>query len=309
MKKLITLTGLLAVCLLWSQSALAAHKLEKISDRIYFYSASGDHSPENAFGANAGIIIGDKGVLVIDTLVSAGKAKGFIKAIRSVTDKPIRWVLNTHFHFDHTFGNSEFAKLGATIITHEKSKAYQAKWSPKLLKNAKAWLKLDPETMVGTEIVLPDQTFSQNMVFDLGGISAEVINLAHSHTQGSVFVHVPSEKVIFTGDVLFTERHPNMSAADVPGWVKVLDHITEMDLKTIVPGHGPLSTKKDLVELKDYLQVFEKKARELVTTSDDIKAVAAKMAEFMPHRPHGVSTMASTIKWKYMREKKAAQKK
>ena len=88
--------------------------LEKIADNVYSYVDIKNGTPQKSFGANAGIIIGEDGIVVIDTLVSSKEAMRFIKDIRAVSDKPIKYVINTHYHLDHTFGNSEFVKLGAT---------------------------------------------------------------------------------------------------------------------------------------------------------------------------------------------------
>lgn len=104
--------------IVFSQRVSAQEALTKIADNVYSYVDVKNSSPSNSFGTNAGIIIGKDGIVVIDTLVSSKEAKRFIKDIRAVSDKPIKYVVNTHYHLDHTFGNSEFVKLGATVISH-----------------------------------------------------------------------------------------------------------------------------------------------------------------------------------------------
>ena len=119
-----------------AQQALAQDGLTKIADNVYSYVDIKNGSPKNSYGANAGIIIGTDGIIVIDTLISSKEAKRFIKDIRAVTDKPVKWVVNTHYHLDHAFGNAEFVKLGATVISHENCKRNLTDRGEAALKNA-----------------------------------------------------------------------------------------------------------------------------------------------------------------------------
>jgi len=99
-------------------NVFAAEKLTKIADNVYSYVDTKSSTPQNSYGANAGIILGRDGIVVVDTLISSKEAKRFIKDIKAISKKPIKYVINTHYHLDHTFGNSEFKKIGALIISH-----------------------------------------------------------------------------------------------------------------------------------------------------------------------------------------------
>lgn len=296
----------LATAVLAASTVASANTLTKIDDNIYAYLGTDDYSAANSYGANAGIVIGQDAVLVIDTQISSQRAQQFIAEIRKVTDKPIRYALNTHFHSDHSFGNADFAALGATVISHSQADSYMKKWSQKILD--KGWSGLTPEQSAGTTIVYPDMTFSDTLSIDLGGITPQLVFHTHSHTKGSVFVHLPEQRILFAGDLLFNDYHPNMGASDVDGWVETLDRVSALDVDTIVPGHGPLSGKQDLAELRSYLLMFDDKAKEFVANSDDIKAVQAKLLAVMPHRSHGESAIKSSLKWKYMRKPAAKAK-
>lgn len=284
--------------------AQAGQQLSKISDNVYAYVGSADDSAANNFGANAGVIIGDEAVLVVDTLISDRKAKAFIEDIRALTDKPIRFVVNSHFHADHSYGNCAFAAQGATIISHSNSKSIMQKWSQPVLDKADAYMGLSKDEMAGTEIVFPQLTFSEKLEVDLGGVQVELGYVAHSHTKGSIFAYVPAQKVLFAGDILFTDYYPNMGASNVDGWVQTIDYLLGLDVEKIVPGHGPLSGKKDLTDQRVYLLVFDEKAKQLSAENSDIKQVAAQMKELVPAKPHGVRMITSSLKWKYMRKKK-----
>ncbi|MEH6814499.1 MAG: MBL fold metallo-hydrolase [Motiliproteus sp.] len=303
MKKITQLICLVSVALLGVESALAANQLTKIADNVYAYMGNEDYSPANSYGANAGVIIGEDGVLVVDTQGSSHNAQGFIEAIRKVTDKPIRYALNTHFHSDHSFGNADFADLGASIISHKMADAYMKKWSQKILD--KGWSGLTKEQSAGTRILYPDLTFQRTMEIDLGGIKPQLIFGTHSHTKGSVYVYLPEQKIVFAGDVLFNDYHPNMSAADVGGWVKTLDVIGQLDATTIVPGHGPLSGKRDLADLRSYLLFFDEKATEFAKNASSTDEVQLQLLKVLPHRDHGENAIKNSLKWKYMAKTKA----
>jgi glyoxylase-like metal-dependent hydrolase (beta-lactamase superfamily II) len=156
--------------------------------------------------------------------------------------------------------------------------------------------------MAGTEIVFPTLTFSKRLTIDLGGETVELIRTAPSHTAGSVFVYLPARKLMFAGDILFTDFHPFLADADIPGWTQTLETLLAMDIEQIVPGHGPLSTKKDLREMKEYLVLFDAKARELTKTSQDVDAVAVEMKKILPKRSMAEWMIAFNLKSRYLRK-------
>jgi len=287
--------------ILFAGSALAGLKLTRISDSIYAYVGADDDSISNSYGANVGIIVGQDAVLVIDTLISNNKAKAFIKDIRAITDKPIRFVVNTHSHLDHSFGNSAFAEIGATIISHANALQIMKKRSPKILEKVNSYL--GKEKMAGTRIVYPQLSFTERMEVDLGDLQVELRYITHSHTKGSVYVYIPAQKVLFAGDILFTQYYANMSMSDVNGWVETIDHLMSLDVEHIVPGHGPLSVKKDLTDQRDYLLVFDKKAKELSASNSDSKLVAEQLKGMIPQKPKGEKLIKSSLR-KYIQKKK-----
>jgi glyoxylase-like metal-dependent hydrolase (beta-lactamase superfamily II) len=109
------------------------------------------------------------------------------------------------------------------------------------------------------------------MEIDLGGLKVVLDRVAHSHSKGSVFVYIPGRKVLFAGDILFTEYYANMGSSNIAGWAKTIDHLMGLDINHIIPGHGPLSEKKQLADMRDYLFIFDEKAKELSTSNSDIK--------------------------------------
>ena len=299
MKKLIALLSLLLTLLL-AQSAFAA--LTRLADNVYAYVGSTDAAPSHSFAANAGIVIGRDGVLVVDTLISAREGERFLADIRAVTDKPIRYVVNTHTHLDHALGNGVFAKLGATLIAHEADRALLATQGAAILQRAGSY-GLKPEEMVGTEVVVPTLAFSDRMTIDLGDTEVQLLRFAPSHTAGSLVVYLPAQKLLFSGDILFTDFHPNLTDADLDGWTKTLDHLLGMDITQIVPGHGPLSTKKDLQEMRAYIVLFDSKARELATTTQDPAIIATELLKILPKRTLAEWMVAHNVAGRYVTKK------
>ncbi len=298
----VTVAFCLVILAAFAGTASAQNGLTKIADGIYSYVDSKDPSPGNSFGANAGIIVGRNGVVVVDTLISAMQAKRFIKDIRAVTDRPIIYVINTHDHLDHMLGNSEFVKLGAAVISHERCKKSIIDNAATVLQKAKNYGLSDDE-MSGTVVAPPTLTFSDRMEIDLGDRTVALVYAGPSHTDGSILVSVPGSKVLFAGDILFTNYHPNMRDGDLTGWVKALDQILTMDSAgIIIPGHGPVSTKQDVQDMKHYLVTFDKKARELAAQSNDPEYIASEIKKALPHREYFGQFVPLYIKGKYLKD-------
>ncbi|HIJ90129.1 MAG: MBL fold metallo-hydrolase [Desulfobulbaceae bacterium] len=293
---------ILLFCLAWSVfagPALAADKLTRISDNVYAYVDTKQSSKDNSFGANAGIIIGRDGIAVIDTLVSAKEAKRFIKAIKGVSRKPIKYVINTHFHLDHVFGNAEFVKLGAVVIGQENCTQAMARTAETTLKNSGQY-GLTPQDMKGTTIAYPVLSYTDRLTIDLGGQIVELRHARPSHTDGDTLVFLPDKKVLFAGDILFTDYHPFLAEGNIEEWRGELDGLQAMDVEVIIPGHGPLSGKKDLAEMRQYLLQFDQQAKALATQGGDPQALAAEMLKTLPPRAESAWLVNANLKMRYL---------
>ncbi len=286
---------LVPVATVWS-----GHGLLKISEGVYAYANIKSGSAGNRFGANAGIVIGQDGVLVVDTLTSAREAMGFLEDIRKITDKPIRYVVNTHYHLDHAFGNCVFADLGAGIISHLNCRRQVRKIEDQALAMA-ASFGMDEAALEGTRIVVPNMAFEREMELDLGH---QVVRMLYSgqasHTAGSILVWVPQQKVAFAGDTLFTNFHPFMAEGDLEGWSKSLDYLSTLGAEKIIPGHGPLSGSKDVMEMKAYLTAFDRNAKNLCAAQTDIEQIVAEMIKRLPPRADGHFLVQANIQARYL---------
>jgi cyclase len=306
MKKLLIITGKLLVLVLvlftLFDRAYAAEKLTLVVENVYAYVDTKNASGKNSLGANAGIIIGKDGIVVVDTMISAKEAKRFIRDIRIISRKPIRYVVNTHYHLDHTFGNSEFAKLGAVVIAQENAKKAMENSAEATLKNIGMY-GLTSKDMQGTAVAYPVLTYGDRMTIDIGGQQIELIHARHSHTDGDTLVYLPGRKVLFSGDILLTNYHPFLAEGNIEEWAKELDDIKAMDIEKIIPGHGPLAGKRDLDDMKEYIIKFDQKAKELVSQSDDVQKIATAIRNALPQRPEGAWIIAPNIQMKYLKKK------
>ncbi|RJR32713.1 MAG: MBL fold metallo-hydrolase [Deltaproteobacteria bacterium] len=306
MKKLPILALAFFALFLCQQAVHAEDGLKKITESVYSYTDVKNASPKTSFGANAGIIIGKDYLVAVDSLISAKEGKRFIKDIKKVSKKPVKFLINTHYHLDHSLGNSEFAKLGAVIIAHANDQENMQKAGEGMLQYAKQW-GLSDQDLKGTKLAYPTLTFGDRLTLDLGNNKIEVLFIGPSHTTGSVLVFVPKEKVLFTGDILFTDFHPFLGEANIEGWIKVLDQIMAMDVEKIIPGHGPVSSKKDVADLKNYLSVFDQKAKEMTAKSQDLNFIVAEMKKSLPPRAQLDALITKNIQMKYLPKEKQSQ--
>jgi len=279
--------------------AFAGPGLTKVADNVYAYVDVKNSGPGNSFAANAGIIVGSDGILVVDTLISAKEAQRFMADIRKISSKPIRFVVDTHYHFDHAFGNGEFAGAGGIIIAHAADRVNLEKKGEATLKRSGEF-GLSEDAMRGTGISLPVLTFTDRMTIHLGGETVELIRVAPSHTEGSLLVYLPSRKILFAGDILFTDVHPYLGEGDLAGWIRNLDYILTLDVTAIIPGHGPLSGKKDVIAMKEYLLAFDTMARELAENSGDADRIAAELKKRLPARSQLDILISSNVREKYL---------
>jgi len=244
--------------------------LTPVSKNAYYaegISALGSPLNRN-FISNAGVVVGPEGVIVIDALGSPTLANQLISEIRKITDKPIQFVIVTHYHADHIYGLQSFVDVGATIIAQASAQDYLNSDTAQLRLEASR-SELAPWINAQTRLVPATRWITDDTRLTLAGLKVDLIKMGPAHTPDDLAVFFPGEGVLFAGDLVFRGRIPYVGNADSLGWIKSLDKLLSRDAKTIVPGHGPasISPADDLKFTRDYLifvrQAMEKSARDL----------------------------------------------
>lgn len=206
------------------------------------------------FISNAGFVVTPKGVLVIDALGSPILAQKLIQEIKKITNQKIVAVVLTHYHADHVYGLQEFKRVGATIYAQNEGINYLASETAKQRLIASR-VDFAPWVNDKTRLVGADVWIDKNKTIHIGGTEFLISRVGPAHAPEDLIVYVPSEKVLFAGDLVFRGRIPFVGNADSRGWVDALNEIEKLNPKIIVPGHGGYSTNpaQDIQFTRNYL--------------------------------------------------------
>ncbi len=212
----------------------------------------------HSYGANQGIISSRRACAVIDSGFHITVAKQILRRV-PVSRRRQLFVLNTHYHSDHVFGNGVFAKAGAVVIAHERCELSMRTQSLKLLDD---YRKQDPRLtrlLRGVEISYPTIVYNDRISVQLSeDLNTEIIHPSvRAHTDGDSMLFVRKDRVLFAGDVVWVGYHPNLEDADIQGQVRALRKILELKPRRIVPGHGPVCGLGEVRRLIRYLEEFD----------------------------------------------------
>jgi cyclase len=263
-----------------------AKGLHEVGDGLYAYL-----QPDGGWGwSNAGLIVDGEQTLLVDTLYDLALTEQMLQAMRRAVPAAARidTLVNTHANGDHCYGN----KLvdGARILASERTAAEMPELPPAamaaLIEQAPAMGELGRFFLEcfgafdfnGIELALPDETFSGELSLRVGERELQLLEVGPAHTRGDTLVHVPAQRVLFSGDILFSEAHPIAWAGPVSNWIAACERILAMDVETIVPGHGPLAGPDAVRELKAYFEYLYEQARachaEGMTTLEAARSIA-----------------------------------
>ena len=237
-----------------------------------------DMGRENLGGiANLSFVVGDDSVAVIDSGGSAKQGARLRAAIRAVTDLPIRYVINTHVHQDHLFGNSAFLAEAPDFVGHAKLPRALATRGGFYLE---AMAELMGDALDGTEIVPPTLTVADRLTLDLGGRLLELTAQPTGHTDNDLTVRDPTSGTLWLGDLLFMERVPVLDGS-LKGWKRVLDRLRGEEAARVVPGHGPTTADwpQALDDLSRYLGVLLEEIRAKIAATGTMEEAVATVGQ------------------------------
>ncbi len=249
-------------------------RLEKVTERVWIF--------RNI--TNSSFVIGDRSVAVIDTQVDVPTAERFYRLLRSVTDKPVEFVINTHYHWDHTNGNSLFATDGATVVSSERTRQYMIDRAPR----QKEFLS-GRGFELGEDPLLPHRTFEGDIRLDLGNMPLRLFFAGSAETDDATAVHVEKERVIMSGDTVMTGSFPIFGQPvwdeGLQGdglWQKTIASLTAMRPDVIVPGHGPLAYGPEIEKLLRIQDYFTEEVRALIKKGIDLEAILSDLEPRLP---------------------------
>ena len=225
--------------------------------------------PDGSWGwSNAGLVVGDGASLLVDTLFDLKLTAEMLRSMADVTTSaPIGTVVNTHANGDHCYGNQLVRDL--EIVASAKAAHEMTEVPPAML----AALNAAPGEIgelfrsffgafefEGIELTLPTRTFEHRLDLEVGGREVQLIEVGPAHTAGDTIAYVPDAKTVFTGDILFIGGTPIVWAGPLSNWVAACDLMLGLDVDTVVPGHGPLTDKAGIVQVRDYLAFVDREA-------------------------------------------------
>lgn len=259
---------------------------------------------------NAGFVVGDDGVLMVDTFFTPDAVEDLIGVIDAETKQPIKYAVNTHYHLDHTGGNQVLAGRGVPIIAHEKLMEWQTVKNRRFLPVAEELQKRRDtaakqlsetpadqadkraplerqvrrlDAMLKIRLTNPSVSFSSGTVHLYLGKREVVLFTLPGHTGGDVLVYVPDANVVFMGDMGWRKTLPNLVDATVSDWITSLDKLlVQYPNAKFVPGHGEVATAAEIREFRDYLDDLRTRVKQAI--SDGLTIEQAKQQLKLPEK-------------------------
>ena len=261
-----------------------SHGLSSIGDGLYAYL-----QPDGQWGfSNAGLVVSEESSLLVDTLFDLPKTRQMLASMAPLTAaRPIRTLVNTHANGDHCWGNE--LVTGAEIVASRRCAEEMLEVQPAGLA---ALLRADGLGPVGDylrrifsafdfdgiTVTPPTRTFEGELSLQVGSRELRLYEVGPAHTSGDVIIHLPKERVVFTGDILFIGGTPVVWAGPLSRWIAACDKILSFDAQVIVPGHGPLTDNAGVRAVRDYLVYIDAEAEQRFRAGMSVEDAARDIA-------------------------------
>jgi len=238
-----------------NKAAAPVLETARLADNVYALIGPTTNRDADNLGNNAnfGVIVTNDGVVLIDPGASYKGARMIHETVRSITDRPVKLVINTGGQDHRWLGNGYFQSLGAHIIAHEKAVTdQQARLQDQLIRLGGL---IGSEGLEGTEAKYADETFTDHKVLDIGGIRIELHHAGHAHTPGDSFVWLPDQKIVFSGDIVYVDRMLGVGPQSAHrSWIAAFEAMASRKPEVVVPGHGrPTDLNKATRDSYEYL--------------------------------------------------------
>lgn len=236
-------------------------QLTQISKHTYYVQGAAGIATENqGFISNAGVVITGDGVVVFDALGTPALAEKLVEKIRAVTDQPIKKVVVSHYHADHVYGLQVFKRLGAEIIAPNGAQKYlDSTYAQERLDERR--LSLEPWVNDDTHLVPADRYVSETESFRMGEAEFLINMLGGAHSDADLTLYVKTDRVLFSGDIIFEGRVAYIGDSDTKRWLATLQQMETAELTALIPGHGPAADKPNeaLSATRRYLAFMREK--------------------------------------------------
>jgi glyoxylase-like metal-dependent hydrolase (beta-lactamase superfamily II) len=266
MRQIISLKYSLVIllCLVFSRFAYAGFPTpQKVAPNVYAFIGAMEEASVANRGAvsNQGFIVGDNGIIVIDTGGSDEYGEYILRAIAKVSDKPVVLVITTFTGQDHVLGNGAFKRRKIAIVSHRDADKSMAEHCATCLENLKK--NIGEDIMAGTKVNRPTLLLDQSILVKIAGRDLNIISLGHANAPGVLAIYDRTSGVLFSGDLFSFDRLPETREAKIDGWLTAIESVKKLPVKQIVPGHGPVAKPSRMTEVENYLRALKAQAEKL----------------------------------------------